>query len=280
MKKKRGLYNTINFIAVIIVIYFLLVENKEKISINVPYFLYAIIPFICIHILRILRQYIIFIDNKMKLHKLTKAYLKSSLINTIVPFKIGELFKIYLYGYEMDNYKKSIIGVIIDKFFDAVILLLIFITIEIFYQKPLSFITILLLIFVGLIIIIYVSFENTYNFLNKFLIKNKNSETCIKCLKILEELKIIFSDIKNMIKDRIILILILTSMSWAFEIWFVSIISKVINNNSSFIDFINYMNNSFIGTPNILSKYYILITLIIFIAFIISYAVGKLFKES
>lgn len=282
MKKRKNkiIYILINIIIILIICYYLFKVDKKINIINPMYIIYAILPFLCIHIVRIIRQYIILMDNKLKLSNLTSAYLKSSLTNTIVPFKIGELFKIYLYGYEMDNYRKSFLGVIIDKCFDAVVLLVLFISTELFYHQPLSFITILLLIFVGLMVIIYISFENTYNFLNKYLIINKNSSLSIKCLKILEELKSIFSDVKNMIKDRIMLILVLTSLSWVLEIWFVSIISKMANMNSSFMDFINYMNSSFIGISNELSKYYILVTIVLFIIFIVGFLINKIIKES
>ncbi len=280
MKKKKTIYLFINLIMFSIIIYYLFFANNNIFDVNIKYMLFAIIPFLCIHLLRIVRQYIILMENKIKISRLTRAYLKSSLTNTVVPFKIGELFKIYLYGYEMNNYKKSFIGVLVDKFFDALLLLIILITAEIYYAQPLSIITILLLIFTGLVIIFYISFENTYNFLNKYLILNKNSELCIKCLKILDEAKNIFFDVKDMIKDRVILILSLTMLSWIFEIWFVSIISRAINVNSGFIDFINYMNNSFIGIPNELSIYYILVTIILFIAFYVLFGISKLFKES
>lgn len=281
MKKKKSMmiYALINIIMLSIVVYFLFRMDKKITAINPLYILYAIIPFLCIHIIRIIRQYIILMDNRLKLGNLSMSYLKSSLTNTIVPFKIGELFKIYLYGYEMNDYRKSFLGVVIDKCFDAVALLVLFITAEIYFHQPLSFITILLLIIVSLMIIIYASFENTYQFLNKYLILNKNSKLSIKCLKILEELKNIFIDVKNMIKDRVILILVLTSLSWVAEIWFVSIISKMASINSSFMDFIIYMNNSFIGIPNELSKYYILITIILFLIFIIAFIITKLVKE-
>lgn len=280
MKNKKGIYLFINLIMFAIIIYYLFVVKNNLFDVNIKYILFAIIPFLLIHLLRIIRQYIILMENKIKISRLTRAYLKSSLTNTVVPFKIGELFKIYLYGYEMNNYKKSIIGVLVDKFFDAFLLLIILISAEIYYNQPLSIITVLLLIFTGLVIIFYISFENTYNFLNKYIILNKNSELGIKCLKILEEAKNIFSDINDMIKDRVILILSLSILSWIFEIWFVSIISRAININSGFIDFINYMNNSFIGMPNELSIYYISVTIILFVIFYILFGIIKLFKES
>ena len=274
----KKIYILINLVLTIAIIIYMLLHWNNIFSVNIKYILLAIIPFICIHIIRIIRQYIILIENRISIKKLAKAYLLSSITNTIVPFKIGEIYKIYLYGYEMKNYKESAIGVLIDKFFDAIFLVISFVIIETVSKKELSLITILLVIFVFLVIIIYISFEKTYRFLNKYLIVNKNSKFSIKCLKILEEIKNIFSSIKNMVKDREILIMILTILSWLAEIVFVFIIGRNININVNLVNFITYINDSFFGMQNELSNYYIYVTSILFVLLIITIFFNKMSK--
>ena len=273
--KNKKIYVVVNTIVIITIIGFIISYWNNIFSLDFKNIILAIIPFICIHLLRIIRQYIILMENKIKMKKLTRAYLFSSITNTIIPFKIGEIYKIYLYGYEMNNYKKSVIAVLIDKFFDAIFLLIAFIIIEIVNKQETSLITILLLIFVFLVIITYVSFEKTYKFLNKYLIINKNTKFSNKCLKILEEIKDIFIDVKNMINNREILIIILTILSWMFEICFAFIICKSINLNLSLISFITYINDSFFGMQNGLSNYYIYVTSIIFIIYIAIITINK-----
>jgi uncharacterized protein (TIRG00374 family) len=220
-------------------------------------------------------------EEKIKLKKLIKLYFISSLTNTILPIRIGELYKIYLYGYEMKNYKKSTIAVLADKFFDCVFLLILFIIIETVNKQPLSMITILLLVFVLMIIIVYISFENTYLFLNKYLIINKNSKFGIGCLKILEETKNIFDNVKNMIKRREVLILLLTLLSWVAEFIFVYVIFKFINiNNLGMGHFISYINDSFLGVQNELSNYYINVTTVVVIVFSIFAFVNSILKSN
>ena len=168
----------------------------------------------------------------------------------------------------MKNYKKSIIAVLIDKFFDAIFLLILFMVVEIINKQAMSLVTMLLMVFVFLIIIIYISFENTYRFLNKYLILNKNTKIGNRCLKILEEFKDIFADVKSMVKDREILIIMITLLSWLFELSFAFIICKSINIDMGLINFITYINDSFLGIQNGLSNYYIYATAIILTIYI------------
>ena len=276
--KNKKIYVAINTVVIIAIISFIISYWKEILPLNFENIILAIIPFICIHILRIIRQYIILMENKIKMKKLIRSYLLSSITNTIIPFKIGELYKIYLYGYEMNSYKKSFISVLVDKFFDAMFLSIVFIVIEIVNKSAISLITILLLIFAILVIITYLSFEKTYNFLNKYLITNKNTKFSNKCLKVLEKMKDIFVDIKNMINNREMLIVILTILSWLFEICFAFVICKSINIDLSLINFITYINNSFFGLQNELSNYYIYITSILFVIYIGIIFIKKIFK--
>ncbi len=266
--KNKKLYVAINVVVNIVTIGFVILCWNKILTLNLKTILVAIIPFICIHLLRIIRQYIILMEYKIKIKKLTRAYLLSSIINTTIPLRIGELYKAYLYGYEIKNYKKSIIAVLIDKFFDAIFLLILFMVVEIINKQAMSLVTMLLMVFVFLIIIIYTSFENTYRFLNKYLILNKNTKIGNRCLKILEEIKDIFVDVKSMVKDREILIVMITLLSWVFELSFAFIICKSINVDLGLINFITYINDSFLGIQNGLSNYYIYATAIIFTIYI------------
>ena len=266
--KNKKLYVAINVVVNIVTISFVVLCWNKILTLKLKTILVAIIPFICIHLLRIIRQYIILMEYKIKIKKLTRAYLLSSIINTTIPLRIGELYKAYLYGYEIKNYKKSIIAVLIDKFFDAIFLLILFMVVEIINKQAMSLVTMLLMVFVFLIIIIYISFENTYRFLNKYLILNKNTKIGNRCLKILEEFKDIFADVKSMVKDREILIIMITLLSWLFELSFAFIICKSINIDMGLINFITYINDSFLGIQNGLSNYYIYATAIILTIYI------------
>ena len=147
-------------------------------------------------------------------------------------------------------------------------------------KEQLSTITIILFVFVILITIVYIAFESTYVFLNKYLIINKNSEFAIKCLKFLEETNEIYALIKNMISKREILITIFTLLSWICEIIFVFVIFKFMNIGDLKLNgFIAYINNSFLGVQNILSNYYIDTTVFVIVLFAIIACINKVIKK-
>ena len=277
--KKRNFQQYTNYVCIILVIVFLLLNRETIFILNAKQIFLILIPFCFIHFFRVIRQYMILMKNKIHIKELTKSYLLSSLLNTILPYKLGEIYKIYLYGGLIKDYKKSVIAVIIDKFFDAFVLLIIFSIVDIKKGQGLSYITILLLLIECVIFIIYFSFSKTYKFLNQYLIINKHNKITIKCLKILEEANELYLEVKNMIKCREILLIILTVLSWIMEIFFVYIIKFIKYNDFSFTNFMEYINNSFFGFQNDLSNYYILATVVLIVIFMIFLGIRKVLKN-
>ena len=273
MKKKTSYISKI--VLMITIIYIILFTDLQEIK-NYKYLLLAIIPFMLIHFFRIMRQYIIIMNGKVHMKNLTKAYLTSSLINTIMPFKLGEIFKIYLYGNIIDDYGRSIISVVLDKFFDAVFLLIAFILLEFQLESGLPLVAYILLFIVCVIFIIYISFEKTYRYLNEYLIIYKNNRIAIKCLKLLEKLYNLYQNIKDMIKHREILLWGLTLASWTAEISFVYVLKISINNDSNISSFIEYINGSFFGLQNELSNYYTIETVLLIIITLLLFGIAKI----
>lgn len=279
MKKNNNYFCIVNSsIIILMILYIILYHDKLFIIPNIKYILILTILFSIIHLLRIIRQYIILMETKIKAVKLIKTYFVGSLMNNIAPYKIGEIYKMYLYGHIIHNNKKSIIGIITDKFFDAVVLLIAFMIIEIKSSNSLSYITMFLLAIVITIVAVYISFEKTYKLLNNYLMINKKTKFSIKCLKILDDINEMYNMFKSMIKDREILIFLLTLLSWFFEIIFVYIIYMMRNSKFIVSNFIKYVNNSFFGMQNELSNYYLFVTLIIGLAYVCILGVYKIFN--
>jgi hypothetical protein len=279
-KNKQKLFYIINFIIVFAIIFMIITNLKDMNIVNAKYVFISILPFMFIHIFRIIRQYIILMETNMNIKTLTTEYLISSLTNTVLPYKLGEIYKAYLYGHSLHNYKRSIISIITDKFFDAVFILIAFIIIEQKNKQVLSYFTIVLLMLVLIVLVIYITYEKTYKLLNNFLIVNKHKKNSIKCLKVLDETNEIYKNLKSMINNREILLVMLTILSWISELFFVYMICLSINDKFNLSNFVDYINNSFFGIQNEFSKYYIFATLILSIIFIIAVFILKIFKRS
>lgn len=234
------------------------------------FFLIISIIILIIHFLKAIRFYFLTIDCKMSIKRFFLLYIKTTIISLVLPFKIGEFFRIYYYGKEMRNYKISMISVLLDRYFDTIPLLILLCISILISSKQFSWIIFLLSIFIVILTVCYLIFNSLYIYLNRFFIMNSFSRKGIKVLKVLKKLKQEKDYIQNALNNKIGLFLLISSISWILEyilLYYIAMTLKKFSLNVS----TNYIISIFTGGDNFYSNIYrvISISYLIFIFFIL-----------
>lgn len=277
MKESENvIYKITEICFILFAIIFFIATNNFSISIKLNQLIGAIIFILVIHIFKFIKTYFILLEENLPLSKILSIYLKTTFVTIILPFKLGEIFKAYSYGHEMKNYLKGIIFVLVDKFFDAIIIFSILMGYSLITFSKMSILGWLLFVFILVFLIIYYSFPNTYNYLNKYFINKKQNKRNIIILEILEILNDIYVKAKEMISGRSLILFIITFIYWFCEMLYILFISGV--QNLKYV--IDYINDSFLGITNSTYNIYVYACLIIFIAIFIMLSVVKLNKRS
>ena len=265
MKSERIIYNIVNIIFLVISI--LLVNYTGIIDMNfsISELIVLAILFVIIHLFKFIRIYFLLLEEGISLKRRIKIYIKTTFVSIVLPYKLGELFKMYSYGYETKNYAKGIISVLMDKFFDAVILCLVLVPYGMIQNGHISSLTYILLAFIIVILVVYLSFESTYYYLNKFFIIKNKSKKGLFALNMLEKLNGIYISAKEMIHGRYVVLLCLTAIIWTTEALFIYIMSGFMNIKTEFVTIINYISDAFFGINNILFNNYIYLCTAIFL---------------
>ena len=254
----KVIYKFVSNICLLFSIIYIFLTNPFKdscITINNMFLL--LIVFILIHIFKCLRQYLLLIEFNVNFIDFFSAYVKGTFISIVFPFKMGEFYKAFQYGYLIKDYVKGLITIIVDKFFDAIILLTLIIPYEIIKHNTLSVLSGILLIFVTIVLIVFVSFNTTYYYLNKHFIIKKDDSRSIIILNVLDYCNSMYLNVKNMIKNRISLIGIFAVISWALEYVFVLLLNGV--------SFSGYVNAIFFANNDIVLSNYTIIAISCFI---------------
>ena len=269
MKKDNIVYNFINaffLLGAILLIYY---SGILEMNFSALQLISLIGIFLLIHTLKFIRIYFILLEERIEFKRMIKLYIKTTFVSVIYPYKIGELFKMYAYGNEISNYPKGIISVLIDKFFDAIILCIIIIPYGLIASESISMVSVILLIFIVLVSIIYFTFNSTYYYLNKFfIIKNKNKKGLI-VLNILEKLNGIYKSTKELLKGRTLLLIILTFFIWLLEAVLIYFMSYYMNIKANLLTIFNYINDAFFGTNNVFVNNYVYLCTAIFLIIIV-----------
>lgn len=235
-----------------------------------------IIIFIIIQLFKFARLYAISMEENIKSTDLFKIYIVSLLANICLPYKIGEFYRIYLIGNKNKHYLNSIIIVLIDNFFDAIVLSIMLLTMSLINKVEIQTITILIILFFILFVIIFTTFESTYTYLNTFFIMKKEDKRSVYALKMLEKINDIYLSSKKMIKSRFPLLFLLTFASWGFEIIFMKLSTKFYGIKMSLQDISNYLNDAFFGWKNNILSIYISVGIISIVGTLIIIYIKKL----
>ncbi len=261
----------IEIIAICMVAYILIFSGVVK-NIQIKYEDIIIIGsiiviFLLIHILRMFRLYILLIEEKIPIKEFVKLYMKTTFINTVIPFKLGEFYKMICYGEKLKSFSAGISLVWIDRFFDSVILMILMIVASSF--KIISPIYVILSLFIVFSILIYLTFENTYKYFNLLVLEKGRSKRSTIYLEIIDETKKIYKKARNMIKYRSVPVIFLSALIWGFEYLIAYlIINQLFNMEFSLSIFTDYINDVFMifNTKYVnISEFNIGIMLIIFV---------------
>lgn len=245
---------------------------------NAYYLIIAVLLFILLHLIKASRLYLILLEARISSNRFLKQYFKTTLVTILIPFKLGEFFRIYCFSKEAKSYKVGLMGVLIDRFFDTIILLLFILPYQLLDNNKSPYITMIIIGFLLMICMINLVIYITYPYLNHFMVLHHSDKKALIFLEYLEQMKNMQRDILKMIKGRSALIMFLSALAWTIEFFALKTIMLVLLKPFDLRVFGEYLEYSFFGSNNELTIFYFCFSSII-IAFLSAYIYLKSFLK-
>ena len=269
MLRNKVIYFWVNVVFMVAALCFVDYNGLFGTEFKWPSILGAIGLFLLVHIARFIRMYFILLEDLIRPSRFLQLYVKTTFVSTLIPFKIGELFKAYCYGEETGSLMKGVMAVVIEKFFDAIVLCLFMIP-YVLKDGVFNPLLTILVVFAILMVVIYFSFEGTYKYLNSFLVCRGGGRKTLVALKLLEGVKRAYDGARRTLRGRSILLLFLSLLAWGLEGALL-----VVLNPSSGLDFgvaTSYVSDAFFGVNNVsFGRYVYLCAIIFFIVLLMIY---------
>lgn len=223
----------------------------------IPIFFLSLVSILIVHSIKALRLYFIMLETRLTITRFLRVYVKTTCVNLVLPFKLGEFFRMYCLGHELKNFKTGILLILVDRYFDTIPLVILILGFTLLGQGVLKGVVIILIGFLVVVTIAYAIFPSTFAYMNRFLIISTNSEHGLMSLELLKKMRYWYFYIQNLIKGRELILLILSSLSWAMEYVALYSLIKGLGHMFSVADFIAYMDSVFIGSISEYIKLYI-----------------------
>lgn len=213
--------------------------------------------------IKFLRLYIILFGLKVSLLIQFKQYCKVIPVIMLFPYKSGELFRMYCYGYHISNYIEGIIYIVFDRFVDTTALVTVMAALNFLFGVRSSALVNLLLLFIVCIFIFYYIFPSLYSFWNRYFINCTATKRKIKALFFLKNMHMAYMDIVNAIKGKFIILYILSLTAWLIELGGVLIVDRINIGERRMETMQIYLLSALTGEDSIYMNYFSIVSIII-----------------
>lgn len=215
-----------------------------------------LIAFLLVHLSKMTRLYLVLMEQKISFRRFVLIYLQTTFVNLLVPFKLGELFRVYCLGRETKRIRTGILSVLVDRFFDTAALLVILIPFQLFITEKVTGIALVMFAAVVLLMFVYRMFGPTYLYLNHYIIKNKSSVRSMTALRALDHMENGYEYIKELVAGRSQLIILFSCLGWGFEIAALYLLSVILHLSFGIMEISTYIAAIFLSEESVLLTTY------------------------
>jgi hypothetical protein len=218
MKKHTNIFIS----SIIIIIAFYLNRNQINVSFFDNFNLYELLfifIFLIANLIKSMRLYIIMFDEKMPLGLFMFSILFSFSIGLLTTFIVTDLIIFVTFYKSVQNKMKLLTYIFMNRFFDFVILSMLFIIFDILYLRSFSIITFVFSLMWIIFILIALSYESFYKFLNQFLVTKSFSKRSLYILKISHKINNYYMHFKSIFDNKFSFLVILSLVAWIIEFY-------------------------------------------------------------
>lgn len=220
MKRKTWIYYAVNTAILCLSVILLLYKNFELMDMEGQSIKFQLVivawTAIIVHIIKSFRLFFVLYGSNIEGKLFLKAYCKVTPVSIILPFKLGEGYKMYCYGNLMGDYLKGVLSVLLDRFADTSALITILAVICLVYESRMIPLGYFLILFLILTVVLYFVFPGLYVFWSNYLLHSKASKSKIRGLKILHTLYTLHFEIRNVVEGRWTILYLISAMTSLF----------------------------------------------------------------
>lgn len=225
----------------------------------------VLVFFFLAHVFKFMRFWLVLMEEKkLSLFDVFFLYVRTTFVNLIIPFKIGEIFRIAAVRHMTGALKTGILLVVVDRFFDTLALIMLTLPFEILFGNGAD--PVLTVLFGGLIIlfILYLFYAPSYRYMNKYLIMNRRSARSMLILDALDRTYEWYGFLRKLVRGRSPMILIASLFGWVMEFAAFKFLSGAFGSTFGIEAFITYINSILSGGKSRIGSIYNTMGIIIF----------------
>ena len=171
-----------------------------------------------VHLIKMVRLYLALYGNGVSFRFLAKIYCSVTPVSLLLPYKLGDLYRMYIYGNVLRNRIRGIVIILLDRFMDTSALVTIIIFFKYYNNSEISIQSSLLMVFLLVVIIAYNLFGGLHSFWNQYLLAANATKKRLWALDQLAIWNKIYVEIKRVVVGRGAVLYALSLLAWSIEL--------------------------------------------------------------
>lgn len=263
-------YNFIN-IAVILITTALFINDYKSIGTIfqnrvIIHILITVISVFVVHVIKAGRLYLALYGSDISFSEYLKVYCKVTPVSVVIPFKLGEFFRMYCYGKILGSVLKGIIIVLLDRFMDTIALVTMILLVWLFNGGYITSFVYILLIFLMSAFLVYLVLPGVYKFWKRYILRAKATEYKLSALKALDMLNRIHKEISNVSRGRGIILYFMSLIAWGVEIGSIALQIGLFNDGDLNQIISDYLTSAMRSNQSVELRQFVFVSVIMMIA--------------
>lgn len=173
---------------------------------------------VLVHSLKALRLYLILLDYALPLPAFLKLYGDTALVNLLLPYKGGELYRGLRVGRSTGSLVQGYVSVLFDRFLDTLALVTVVIGFSFFTGGRLPLICAAFVIFAFSVVALYWLFPSLHQFWRHYLLFSKSSEKALQALRLCQLCHKAYQGVHKVVQGRFVLLYLVSMAAWLTEV--------------------------------------------------------------
>lgn len=245
-------YRAINIILVSFTLFLLagVAKYSEQLARHgtVSMFLVLAVSAVLVHGIKGLRLYFEMYEKQMAPGLFIRQYCKVTPAVMVLPFKIGDLFRVYCFGYHLKDYMTGIAVILFDRFVDTLALVTVMLVVSLYLSSAFGTIFFMMVFALCFMIGIYYICPGMCSYWNRYFLVQKATKERLRTLQLISKVQREYRELRAVVNGKFLIAYVLSLLAWIVEIGGLYILNSFILKENGTVAIKEYLSSALTGT--------------------------------
>lgn len=254
LKQFLSKYRAVDLVVLLLALLWFVREYRDLpalfAGVSVAQVLVILLTALLVHALKSARLFLALYGQKISISEHLTLYCKVTPVSMVLPYKVGEFYRMYAYGSHLHSGLKGIIVILLDRFMDTAALVTMLLLAVFFYDSSVTPLVLVLFIFLVLLVLLYRAFPGARKFWKHYFLSKKATPRRMAALRWLESMQRVYEEAAVVTRGRGILLYVLSFLAWGVEIGSILLQTRLFLGGSAGATMSAYLNSAMSGHPS------------------------------